>query len=1244
MFVDLQKQIILIFQMKISVPRKILYMLVLATLLIIAALLADKLFQKGNTIPDIKVEEFRKVLFQKDAELDQFLDTLTAQTRYKSIKDLIRYHYPDFRDNLNNKGFAVFIYENDSLKFWSDNTIPVINKYSGSTFSNKIVFLQNAWYKVLHKTSDNRIIIGLLLIKHKYQYDNEFLKNDYHPDFKIPSTVNISPDSTSSKYQIRGVKNDFLFSLIPSIENGRNTIAEKVSVILFVLGFFIFSFYLIAFFSWADKEKKKPWILLTTLIVCMLLLRYLMIIFTEPTAFYFFSLFDPQYYAQSFFFSSLGDFLINALCLFLIVYIFYKLSIPEKIYPKSKAANITILVLSLIAINGLFVFNHYMFDSLIRNSSISFEIYKIFDLSIFSVIGFLIIALLFASMILVTDKLIVFLRNKVNMMQFFIYFSASVALLLFISFRFEIFTTNLISYFFLIIIVSTLAFLRYRNFHYNYYLLLLIIFLASFYIMYFVISTTYERERDIRKVLVVNLANERDLVAELLILEINPKLKEDKAVKNYLHLPYTNHKEMEDYIQKEYFKGFWNKYNLKTYICTVRDSQFLAPDIKMSHCYSFFGDMIEKYGILIPRTNFYFLDNVNGRINYLGVMKYKIYASNLRVTLYLELASKLVTEELGYPELLLDKKLLKKSNISEYSYAKYRNNQLLSQIGSFHYNLSTESYSPKTDEFNFIDFEGYSHLIYNSDQQNTIILSRPQLRVFDILISFSYIFVFFFILTNLILFGTNFPFRNRNYSFNLQARIQLSMIALLLISMFLVGGSTIYYNTTQYQNKNHENIREKIQSAVKELETEMSNEFELNTDLKDLIHARLTKLSTVFTTDVNLFDTKGNLISTSRPEIFEKGLIGTKINMDAFIELTIHKKAEYIHAENISSLSFQSAYVPLKNNNGRLLAYLNLPYFTKQTALKKELTSFVAAIINIYVLLVLISILIAIFVSNKLIQPLSLIQRKLRDTTFGKKNEQIAYEGKDEIGNLIKEYNRMVEELAQSAQLLAKSERESAWREMAKQIAHEIKNPLTPMKLSIQYLQRVWMNNSSDKEEVMEKVTKTLIEQIDTLSTIATEFSSFAKMPKPKLERLDITDFANTSVQLFSGTENINISVILSHTQPIFIIADKEQILRVFNNLIKNAIQAIPDNKKGIISINIYSNHPTVEIIVTDNGSGIPTNMSEKIFEPNFTTKTSGMGLGLSIVKNIIENIGGTIRYETDISSGTSFIIELPEA
>ena len=328
-------------------------------------------------------------------------------------------------------------------------------------------------------------------------------------------------------------------------------------------------------------------------------------------------------------------------------------------------------------------------------------------------------------------------------------------------------------------------------------------------------------------------------------------------------------------------------------------------------------------------------------------------------------------------------------------------------------------------------------------------------------------------------------------------------------------------------------------------------------------------------------------------------------------------------------------------HENKLLAYLNLPYFTKQNVLRNDVTTLVVAIINVYVLLILITIAMAAIISDQITRPLRLIQQKFSQIKIGSRNEQIIYKGHDEIAGLVDEYNRMVKELVKSVEMLARSERESAWREMAKQVAHEIKNPLTPMKLSVQHLQRSWKDNRENFDEYLEKVTRTLIEQIDNLSFIASEFSNFAKMPKAINEEINIVDKVRSTLNLFANTENVDF-VFEHESEQIIVFADKEQLSRVFINLIKNAIQSIPDNRKGKVSVSLILSGKMVRVSITDNGKGIPEELQGKMFTPSFTTKSSGMGLGLSIVKSIIESFGGTITFKTRVNHGTTFVFEIP--
>jgi two-component system nitrogen regulation sensor histidine kinase NtrY len=364
--------------------------------------------------------------------------------------------------------------------------------------------------------------------------------------------------------------------------------------------------------------------------------------------------------------------------------------------------------------------------------------------------------------------------------------------------------------------------------------------------------------------------------------------------------------------------------------------------------------------------------------------------------------------------------------------------------------------------------------------------------------------------------------------------------------------------------------------------------------------------------------------------------------MDALNNLEILTKSEYIQTEKIGSLEYISAYVPYYNSENQLLAYLNLPYFRMQSVLAREISNMIVAIMNFTLLLIVITMSIAVFISSRLTSPLRMLSSGLASFVLGRKSEHLSYNGHDEIGDMVKQYNRMVDEIEESANKLANSEREFAWREMAKQVAHEIKNPLTPMKLNIQQLFKSWKDGAPGFEAKLEGFTKNQIEYIENLSSIASAFSSFAKMPGAKPVEVDLLEQIRTTLELFKNSDNTDFMVDWPYEKRIMVFIDKEHLNGIFSNLIKNGIQSVPYGREGIIKINFDLNGDKVIVSVSDNGSGIPENLKKSLFTPNFTTKSSGMGLGLSIVKRYVENANGRVWFESEIDKGTQFYIEFP--
>ena len=699
-----------------------------------------------------------------------------------------------------------------------------------------------------------------------------------------------------------------------------------------------------------------------------------------------------------------------------------------------------------------------------------------------------------------------------------------------------------------------------------------------------------------------------------------------------------------DILKNKYFKGFWEKYDLSIVICH-ENSGLIVNDQEKDNCFSFFNELLESEGNQLGETGFTYLGLTAGRIRYFGVFYFSCEQDNTENGLFIELNSKIRYTQQGYPELLLDEELIRDMEIKNYSSAKYYKGKLISKSGEFPYSLAFSD-STNKQEFEFAYFDGYEHLIYRIDSQNIIIVGKPRITIVDYLITFSYLFVLLIVLLYFIRVLIQLPGITGSRQFDFKSKIQWSLLLILIISLLSIGGGAIYLSIQQYKDEHFNNLSEKMQSVYVELEHKLSFENSLvsgwSSDQYPTLNDLLRKFSNVFYSDINLYDSEGNLLATSRPEIFNEGLIGEKMNMEAYNWLKVSEMAEFVHNETIGDLRYMSGYIPFTNYENKLLAYLNLPYFSREDVLAGEISKLVVGIVNFSVVLILLIMGLAVFISTRITNPLRMIQKEFSKIELGKEIKSIQYEGEDEIGSLVSEYNHMVKELARSVEMLAKSERESAWREMAKQIAHEIKNPLTPMKLSVQQLQKAWDDKAPKWNEYLNTFSNSLIEQIEHLSSIASEFSNFAEIPKSKGEVVNVITKIKKSVELFSNEGNIDFKLDLNDKKKIFIYFDKEKMVQVFSNLINNAIQSIPDDRRGRITISLDIIDKNVLVKIVDNGSGIPKMIGDKLFEPNFTTKTSGMGLGLAIVKNIMEDAGGRIWYETEIGKGSAFIIEMP--
>lgn len=478
----------------------------------------------------------------------------------------------------------------------------------------------------------------------------------------------------------------------------------------------------------------------------------------------------------------------------------------------------------------------------------------------------------------------------------------------------------------------------------------------------------------------------------------------------------------------------------------------------------------------------------------------------------------------------------------------------------------------------------------------------------------------------------------RNLS--LSSRIFFYMILLVVLASILIAVVTVYQYNEQSQDYHRKRLERKEAQLISSINYVLKeSSWEIKTENLPLIFKdKIYEIANIHNVTFNLYDLKGHLLKSSKVRLKNDPIPDQLPNyiLDTLSQITSKR---FVEKNKLLDGNYRSSYLILNNPTSMPIGILNVPYFDDDSLNSGELKEFLIRLGYAYIIMMLVAIAFAYFMSKLITKSIKTISDKMYATRFEKQNKKIALEGATtEIKSLVESYNNMIDALEESAQKLASSEREQAWREMAKQVAHEVKNPLTPMRLSVQSFQRMFDPKDPEIHKKVDEYSKTLIQQIDTMSKIAEAFSNFAKMPAQNLEQLDIVEVVERALEIFPS-ENIKFSATSSE---IIAIADKDQINRIVNNLVKNAIQSVPENKIPDIEVELSEKDEHVYIKVKDNGSGIDDTISQKIFEPKFTTKTSGMGLGLPMIKNIIETYNGSISYDTTKGEGTVFVVSFP--
>lgn len=477
---------------------------------------------------------------------------------------------------------------------------------------------------------------------------------------------------------------------------------------------------------------------------------------------------------------------------------------------------------------------------------------------------------------------------------------------------------------------------------------------------------------------------------------------------------------------------------------------------------------------------------------------------------------------------------------------------------------------------------------------------------------------------------------------SLRIRIFLAMILLVLLASVLIVTVTIYQYDEQTKEYNIKRFGRKEETVKKDINIELAKKttFLVNTDnLKYIFLDRIFELSDIHNLEISMYDLEGKLLRTSIP-FGLKDSVPPDLSKTIVTQLANQDDKRILNIEEGTKMSYETSYTYILDPYAKSIGILKLEFTQDNEEQEKELEEFLSRLSVVYFFMFLIAIVLAYFLSSYITRSLKTISDKMHKTRLNKRNEKILLDtASSEITTLIDAYNNMIDELEESAVRLAKSEREQAWREMAKQVAHEIKNPLTPMRLSVQSFERKFNPEDPKVREKLKEYSETLIQQIDVMSSIASAFSDFAKMPKQKKEKIEVIGVVKMALDIF----NESYITYEPSEDELFALLDKTQLIRIVTNLIKNAIQAVEGQHDPAIKVHVSRTNGTIKIEVADNGKGIEDDVKHLVFEPKFTTKSSGMGLGLPMIKNIIEAYEGSINFTSVAGKGTVFTVILPK-
>lgn len=1177
-----------------------------------------------------------------------------------------------------------FIFRNGRLVFWSEHRfVPAYRALAGLRFPGVLAWEDSHFLvsrRVIRQRPERVEVISVVPLYRTYGIENQNLSSGYNPAiFSLrPRALRLTPTTQPfNVYAEPGTpttgtpEENFLFSLeTPDSDLLRHQSVPNRVLVCWSLALLLLGAYGVRWLWVWRRQRRYEWGFLT-LAAYLLLARGAMVYFGIPFTFFESDLFNPALYASSAVAPSLGDLLLNvlagvALLLYAVVCYFrsrvYRWLVEAR--PLTQAVvSVALVGASYAVYGGLFgelngLYTHSR-DALDLKLTLTFyeEPLRLAALGAFVLLS----AQYFLALHLLVGLFARLNRNRPWWVSLrwlavgtvlalgtsrAVGVEENSALLLLNGLYFAVLHASGLP--------QSLYSFRYQTSVY-FFTGAVVCALTGAWVVY---GRELERDFGNKQIYGQEFLTENDKYGEFLLHRMNREIQGDTAIAHLLTDPTLPRERVLQRIRERHLRNYFDSYDVSVVLFDPAGNaigsgpetprydtlvqRYRHPRYRTAYPDLYFVSEPRS----LPADSLYADSYLKQYVDFVGIPAADS-AGSLRGTLVLDLTLRDLIPQRPYSELLVDAKhrRVPEAAATEYSHALYdARGRLMSSTGLFNYEkrFPTQLLADRRLYAEGLNHGAFRHVGLAGANGRRIVVSSREATFAGFYSGFSFLFLVLVVGVLLLVLGYAVRYAFTGHRVNFTARIQIylhSAFLLPLVLVVVIALSLISRTLLDNQEKSYV-------TQTRNVSTAFANQLDAYAEGKisqGYLEQEVKKLASDAGHDVSLFNALGRLVIPSQPEVYEKGLLSRYINPEAYQRLIEDREREVLLPESLGNLVYKTAYVALNSAEGRLLGVLSVPFYEAQPSLERQVLAVIGSILNTFTTVFLLLLALSYFASRALTVPLRLITQRLRRTNLDRPNEPLDWKSDDEIGLLIGEYNRMIAKLEDSKQALSQSEKQSAWREMAKQVAHEIKNPLTPMKLTLQQLHRILPAENPSTKRLVDKAFSSLIDQIDNISDIANSFADFAKMPVPKNELFDLVPVVQKTLHLYSDDRNISLRTNI-RPRSAYVVGDPQLMSRILTNLIINAVQAVPASRKPEIRVSLTTGDEFVVLDVSDNGAGIPEPIRQKVFMPNFSTKDGGNGVGLAVAKRGVEHANGSIWFETSEERGTTFYISLPLA